>query len=147
NVSVPNCPALAAGNWGGGLSAALRRLFLAEDEVERPATADVWAGRAQVGEDGLVGAAGILQRVGQDGELGETPLVVDRFGDPHDGATVPGQPRPEDENKGERGEEVAEKVGLGTDAVLLCRVELAPTKRPAHDSSRPDVMLRPEQRS
>ena len=41
---------------------------LAQDQVERPAAPDVRAGRAQVGEEVGVGAAGLFQRGGQDSE-------------------------------------------------------------------------------
>src|SRR5262249_33040434 len=42
--------------------------ILPEQEVEGPATADVWARRAQVVEQVGSVAAALLQRVGQDGE-------------------------------------------------------------------------------
>src|SRR4051812_32110882 len=52
-----------------------------ECQVERPATSDVRAGAAQMAENGGVGAAGLFQRVGEDGEAVEGALVVDRSGD------------------------------------------------------------------
>jgi len=39
-----------------------------QHQIQRPATANVAAGAAQVGEHGGVIAAGLLERVGQDGE-------------------------------------------------------------------------------
>src|SRR4051812_9498915 len=54
-----------------------RRLFLAQDEVQRPAAPDVGAGRAQVGEDVGIGAAGVFKSVGEDGQSVEGVVVVD----------------------------------------------------------------------
>jgi hypothetical protein len=42
-----------------------------------------------VAEDGGVGAAGVLQGVGEDGEAVEGPLLVDGRGELGDGAAVP----------------------------------------------------------
>src|SRR5262245_54008525 len=57
------------------------RLFLAQEQVEHPAAAHVLAPAAAVAEDGGVGAARLLQRVGEDGQVGEAALVVDHVGE------------------------------------------------------------------
>src|SRR6516164_1451548 len=59
-------------------------LFLAEQQVQHPAAADVRPGAAAVVEDGGVGAAGVFQRVGEDGHVLESPFVVDAAGDGRD---------------------------------------------------------------
>src|SRR5262245_32416048 len=52
-------------------------LRLAEEEIDGPAAADVRPRPAAVGEDVGVGAAGVLQRVRQDRQPLEGPLLVD----------------------------------------------------------------------
>src|SRR5262245_6099142 len=59
----------------------VRRLPVSKDEVERPAAADVGAGRAQVSEDAGANAARLFQRIGQDGEAeGVEGAVLDAAG-------------------------------------------------------------------
>src|SRR5262249_35308501 len=48
--------------WHGGES------LLAEDEVECPATANVWAGRTQVYQDVAIGTTSVFQGIGEDGK-------------------------------------------------------------------------------
>src|SRR5262245_20679873 len=57
------------------------RSLLAEHRVERPAPPDVRPRRAQVAQQLRAGAAGLFQRVGQDGEAVEVPLLVDAAGE------------------------------------------------------------------
>src|SRR4051794_21087093 len=63
----------------------------ADDQIQRPAPPDVGPRPAEVLEDGVVGAAGFLEGVGQDGEAGwvevaagENALVVGRLGEGDD---------------------------------------------------------------
>ena len=69
---------------------------------------------AQVAQDVGVGAAGLLQGVGQDGQAVEGPLLVDRRGEFGDRAALSRQPGGA---RGERPEGVAddaaEQAGLG----------------------------------
>src|SRR5439155_403587 len=53
----------------------------AEDEVERPATADVRTGTAQMGEQIGVGAASVFEGVGENGKVVEGAFVVERQGE------------------------------------------------------------------
>src|SRR4051794_28371156 len=58
-------------------SASVIPLLLAQHEIQGPATPDVRPGRAQVGQDGLVGAAGVFEGVGEDRQLPERLALVD----------------------------------------------------------------------
>src|SRR5258708_21402884 len=49
----------------------------ARQQVNRPTAADVLAAAPAVRQDHGVGAAGVFQRVGEDGQVGEAPPVVD----------------------------------------------------------------------
>src|SRR5262249_19486325 len=95
-------------------TAAPAALRLAEDQVHDPAAADVLAALAAVGEDVGVGAAGVLEGVGQDRQVMEGPLVVDAAGDGRDGAVVPRQPGGVDSDGTER--ERAEQIMEDRDA-------------------------------
>src|SRR5579862_6409273 len=54
-------------------------LLSREEAVQHPAAVDMGTRAAEVAEDGLVGAAGLFHRVGQDRRVREAPLVVDHF--------------------------------------------------------------------
>src|SRR5207248_1321344 len=81
-------------------------------EIDNPTAADVGPiGSAAVGQHGLVRAAGVLQRVGQDRHPVERPLVVDAAGQRQN---VPREPRSLGRDRTERvAGDVAEQVGLG----------------------------------
>src|SRR5436305_1032056 len=68
------------------------RSLLAQQQVDDPAAADVRPGAATVRQDGLVVAAGVEQRVGQDGEAVEGALLVDALRDLRDAPVVPVKP-------------------------------------------------------
>src|SRR5262245_48633515 len=53
------------------------RSSLAQDQVERPAPPDVRPRRAQVRQELGVGAAGLFEGVGEDGQAVVGPLLVD----------------------------------------------------------------------
>ena len=59
--------------------------------IDNPAPADVRPGAATVGEDVLVVAPGVLQRVGQDGHGRVVAGVVHLSGDGDDGTGEPGR--------------------------------------------------------
>ena len=52
-----------------------RKLLFPQKEVHCPAAASVRAGATQVVEDGVVGATGLFQGVGQDGEAVEAEVT------------------------------------------------------------------------
>jgi hypothetical protein len=112
------------------------------------------AGRTQVREDLGVGAAGVLQCVGQHGEAGRLqaaawliPPVVGRLGEPHHGAPVPGQPGRVDGRRREVGaaEHVTEQPGLGGPLLLGNRFGFSPggIKRGGPRRERPGDRFRP----
>jgi hypothetical protein len=72
-------------------------------QVHHPTAADVLAAAPAVRQDGGVGAAGVLQRVGEDGQVGEAPPVVDGRRRLGDRAAVPRQPRRIDGGRGAEG--------------------------------------------
>src|SRR5205823_743354 len=84
-----------------------------QDQVERPAAADVVGGGAAVVEQLRLGAAGVFEGVGEDGQALEGRLVVQRAGQADDQAVVPGQPGGVDPDGPERvAGNVAEQAGL-----------------------------------
>src|SRR5262249_52795983 len=52
--------------------------FLAQYEIERPTSPDVRPRRAQMREDFGVGAIGLFEGIGENGEVVEGPLRIDR---------------------------------------------------------------------
>ena len=67
------------------------RLLFAEQLIDHPATADVFAAAAAVLQHVRVVAAGFFQGVGENGQPVEGPLLVDGLCQVRDGAVVPGQ--------------------------------------------------------
>src|SRR5262249_58351678 len=63
-----------------------------KEQVDQPAAAEVGPAVAAVVEQAVVGAAGVLQGVAQDGHLVEAALVAQGAGQADDGAVVDGQP-------------------------------------------------------
>src|SRR5262249_35851673 len=74
----------------GGSASLLPLTEHTEHSGEGPATVDVWAGAATVGEKARVRAPGILQGVRQDRKPVEGEFGVDGCGEPH---YNPGTPR------------------------------------------------------
>src|SRR5262249_51192091 len=66
-------PSATSRRWGADRFASL----LAEKQVDHPAAADVFARQPAVLDDLLVAATCLLQRVAQDRQVVEVPLVVD----------------------------------------------------------------------
>jgi len=89
-------PALAPGPVAGPIAGTTAvatgppRSLLPQDEVERPAPADMLPRPAQVGQERGVGAAGLLQGVPQQRHLLEPPLLVQRSGQSDRGRRPPG---------------------------------------------------------
>jgi hypothetical protein len=55
------------------------QLLLGEQEVDDPAAMDVWPWPAEVHKDALIGTAGFLQGVGQNGENIEPALLINHL--------------------------------------------------------------------
>jgi hypothetical protein len=51
--------------------------LLPKDEVERPATSDMFSGLSKVAQDVLKGASSLFQSIGQNGEALKGTLLVD----------------------------------------------------------------------
>src|SRR5438105_1908774 len=66
-------------------------LRLVEEAIEHPAAAHVDARAAAVAQDALVGAAGLLQGVGQERQPLEGPLLVKRPRQSKDVGRAPGR--------------------------------------------------------
>jgi hypothetical protein len=71
-------------------------LLFRQGEINGPAAADVGSWAAEVVKDGLVGAGGFFQCIGQDSEAGEVQFTgwqeaffVGRPGEPCDGSLSP----------------------------------------------------------
>src|SRR4051794_13148993 len=62
----------------------------AGQQVEQPATANVWPWPSAVVQDAGVVAARVLQGVGQDGQVVEATVLVDGIGEGRDGGRPPG---------------------------------------------------------
>src|SRR5262249_15111079 len=87
----------------------------AQDQVHDPAPPDVLPRLPAVGQDGLVGAAGVFEGVGQDRQVVERPLIVDAASE---GGDVLPEPAGFGGNGAERvAEGVAEQAGL---SCLFC---------------------------
>jgi hypothetical protein len=64
-------------------------------QIQYPAAEDVFAAGAAVGEDGIVGAAGFFERVGENRHVGEAALGVDRLREGGDVRRAPGGIEPD----------------------------------------------------
>src|SRR5262245_40178144 len=64
----------------------------AEQEVQCPAATSVRPGPAQVTQNVGVVAASVFQRVGEDWQILERSVSIDRFGHSVDGSLVPREP-------------------------------------------------------
>src|SRR5437868_4933782 len=97
--------------------ALLNSLSLPQQQIHRPAAADVRAEATAMGEQIGVGAAGVFEGVGQERQFVESAVVVDVPGDGRDGAAIPGEPMWLDRDRAEWvAEDVAEQTqvkGLG----------------------------------
>ena len=65
---------------------------LAQQHIDDPAAADVFAGLAAVVEDVGVGTARFFQSVGEDGQAVKCTLVVDCLGEFCNGGVIPAKP-------------------------------------------------------
>ena len=74
---------------------------LAEEEIDDPAAADVFAGFAAVAQDVGVVAADVLQRVRKDRQPVEGPLIVNALCDPANRTVVPREPSGVDADRAE----------------------------------------------
>src|SRR5262245_28316483 len=81
-------------------SASVMPLLLAQDEIQRPASSNVRAGRTQMWQDRRFSASGVFQSVRQDSEgicvqmtVGRRAVVIGGLSQPPHQTTIPGQPR------------------------------------------------------
>src|SRR6516164_6646230 len=110
-------------------------LLLPEEQIDHPAAAHMLARLAAVGEDGVVVATGILQRIGEDGEVVEARLVVDCLGQLDDGCALPLPPGLLDPS---RAEWVTEQVPKENDPERMLHLLGGPTRIPeGADSGEP----------
>src|SRR5207249_2347831 len=84
------CRLRAAG--GSPAATAGRTSLLSQQQIERPAAADVPLALATVGEHVWIGAAGILEGIGQDGQVAEVAAVIDLPGHRAEQPAAPAQP-------------------------------------------------------
>ena len=91
---------------------------LAQEKVQRPAAADVWAGAAQVLQQVGIGAGGFLKGVSQHRQMckaerpsGKLPPVVSRLSEGHHLGRLPGR-GDGDAAEWEGAEEVQDKMTL-----------------------------------
>src|SRR5262249_12300627 len=90
--------------------------LLSEKHVDYPATSNGRARSAAVGKHLGTRAACVFQRVRQDRQVRETPVIIDRPCNTNDGAIAPGEPRAccNGRPEGDRSEDAAQHIGLNS---------------------------------